>query len=115
MEVTSAEKLLSDAAEKAQQVVDKADLVAEALLRATTKSDEKMSKTIADALREVFSEPDSENPEHMKIIYSRIPILCIRVDTMDKNIQEIRNGIKWVVGLVLGGVILGILKVVIIG
>lgn len=93
MEPTAAEKLLSDAAERAQTLVDKADLVAQALLRANERSDTKIAEQVAVALRQVFSTPDDQDPEHMKIIYSKIPILCIRVDAMDENLQSMKESL----------------------
>lgn len=101
-EQTPAEQLLADAAERAQRVVDKADVVAEALVRATetNKVDLKRSvdESVASALRDIFTEASEENPEHMQIIHSKLPILCVRVDIMDTNIQEIRDIIKESVG-----------------
>lgn len=115
---TPAEKLLADAADRAQRVVDKADVVADALLRASERNKEEIGKTVShtvsSTLRDIFTEDSRDNPETMTIIHSKIPLLCLRVDIIDKNIDDINKKLNWFGGIIIGGVLLALLKLVLI-
>ena len=68
----------------------------------------KIKEAVTDALKEVFTEGDTKDPE-MKILIRRIPILCTNVEAMHKSIADIQNNLTWVVRTVIGGVIIAIL------
>lgn len=70
---------------------------------------------LLEGLQQIFGEGDEKDPEHMKIIYGKIPVLCIRVDAIDKNIAKINDNMTWIVRIVIGAVILGVLKVIMLG
>ncbi len=67
-----------------------------------------------EALQNIFGGPNVENPEHMTIIYQKIPILCIRVDNIDKNIVEIKAAMLWFTRAALAAVISGVVGLVIL-
>ncbi|MES2006908.1 MAG: hypothetical protein V4436_02235 [Patescibacteria group bacterium] len=100
------------AARDAQQAIEVARQVQ--LSEAVAKTAQETRTAVIDGLKEIFGEPDEANPEHMKIIYSKIPILCIRVDAIDKNIESINATISRLGWIVITAVILGILKLVLI-
>lgn len=72
---------------------------------AVSKTAQETKSAILESLKEIFTDADPENPEHMKIIYSKIPILCVRVDAIDRNIVTINENIKWAARAAIGAVI----------
>lgn len=83
-------------------------------------------ESVLSALQEVFGESDSENPQQMKVLVRRIPILCTNVEKMHADIGDLKNiaatnreniagindNLKWVVRLALGAMITGIIAFV---
>jgi hypothetical protein len=67
---------------------------------------------LADALRDVFG----ENQDAGRFIdVTRIPLICAAIVNMHGDIAAIKGNITWGVRIVIGAVILGILKLVIMG
>lgn len=83
------------------------------LAEAVEKTAVQTKQALLEGLKEIFGGPNQEDPEHMQIIYSKIPVLCVRVDAIDKNIEEIKDGIKWVIRMVIGAVIVALISLVI--
>jgi|GEM_PF-3627806 len=75
-----------------------------------------------EALREVFGEGDEKrDPEQMKILIRRIPLICndvkainVGMDDIKGDIASINDNLKWAVRLIIGAVILGLLKLILI-
>jgi hypothetical protein len=94
----------------AQQAIEAAreaqikQAIAEASLR--TKAD------LLEALKEVFGGSDTEDPNQMRILVRRIPILCTNVLQMHADISDIKDNFKWGTRIVIGAVILGVLKLI---
>lgn len=86
-------KTVSDAAVLAKDVVDKADIVAQALVRATSVNEDKLTSAVSVALRNVFTDDNLGDPKQMKVINQRIPLLCLSVQQTQKDISEIHNKI----------------------
>jgi len=96
----------------AQHSVEVAREVQAADLVAKTKQETKQA--IVEALQDIFGGPNIEDPEHMTIIYQKIPILCIRVDNIDKNIVEIKASMLWFTRAALGAVVTGVVGLIIV-
>lgn len=74
---------------------------------------EQTRKAVLEGLNAIFKPADDTDPEHMKIIYGKIPILCIRMDNVDRNIEKINKTLQWIAGLIIGAVVLGFTGVVV--
>lgn len=83
----------SDAATLAKVVVDKADIVAEALIKSSQANDERITKSLSAALRDVFDDGETKDPK-MTVLVRRIPILCTNVENMHDMLREIKSIIK---------------------
>lgn len=77
---------------------------------------EELRKEMLSVLSEVFSMDADEdrNPEHMRVLVRRIPILCTNIETMHQDISELKDNTKWAVRIILGAVILALLKLIFI-
>lgn len=83
------------------------------IAEAVAKTKEETKMAIFEGLKEIFHPADDADPEHMKVIYGKIPILCIRMDAMDKNIATINENIKWGVRIVISAVLVAFVGVAI--
>ena len=72
-----------------------------------------IKKSLKEVIESVFSESDTKDPEYMKVLVRRIPILCTNIEAMHKNIDNINDNIKWITRLIIGTVILALLGLVI--
>ncbi len=97
--------------EKAEELIVKAEAVAEKLARHTQNSDAKITKSLSDALRDVFGE--AENSGRF-IDTSRIPLICQDIKGMHSSIESIEENISWIVKLIVGTVVLALLGLVIV-
>ncbi len=90
-----------------------------------TELAELVKNSVVQTLENIFGGPNVEDPEHMTIIYQKIPILCIRVDkidknivdmkeSFDKNIAEIKGSMQWFTRAALAAVISGVVGLVIL-
>ena len=75
-----------------------------------TKNNLHIKEAVVEALKEIFIEGDTKDPE-MKILIRRIPILCANVEQTHRDIKSIQDNLTWVVRLVIGGIISAILVV----
>ena len=71
-----------------------------------TKNDIKIKEIVTEALREVFGEGDNKDPEQMKVLVRRIPILCTNVEAMHNSIDKMEANIQWITRLIIGTVVL---------
>lgn len=66
------------------------------------------------ALKEVFGDGDqNKDPKEMRVLVQRIPILCTSIISMHDDISELKDGQKWAIRLILGGIVTIISAVVI--
>lgn len=70
-------------------------------------------QSMMEVLKDIFGDSDSKDPEQMKILVRRIPLLCTRIDQMHNDISSIQSNLSWGIRLVLGAVILAVVYVVI--
>jgi len=92
--------------------------LAEAITRAAAET----KRSLLEALREVFGEGDEKrDPDQMKILIRRIPLICndvkainVGMDDIKGDIASINDNLKWAVRLIIGAVILGLLKLILI-
>lgn len=83
------------------------------LAEAVEKTAVQTKRALLEGLKEIFAGPDESDPEHMSIIYSKIPLLCLQVKAMQNDISGINSNIKWAVRLILGALILAGIKLLI--
>lgn len=103
--VTVAEALLV-AADKAKEIILVAAQTAQELAAKTQEQEDKVAKDLAVALRDVFG----ENEDAKRFIdVSRIPLLCKSVLDIHKNIDEIKDNIRWMTRLVVGTVVVALI------
>jgi len=109
------------AAKNAAQAIEVSREVA--LQKVVEDTANRTRETVLSALKEVFGESDSENPQQMKVLVRRIPILCTNVEKMHDdltdlkniakvnkdNIADINDNLRWVVRITLGAMITGII------
>jgi hypothetical protein len=81
-----AEQVTAAAVENAKKVTDKAEMVAAALLAANKSSDDRVTKALSDALRDVFGEHASSG---RFVDVSRIPLICKSIIDTNAKLVEI--------------------------
>lgn len=114
MEKTS-EEASAEAVHTAKNAQQAIEFAREAQLRQAVEETARRTKeSLLEGLKEVFGEGDNKDPEQMKILVRRIPVLCTNVNQMHDDISDIKDNIKWAVRIVLGAVILAVLKVIFI-
>lgn len=69
---------------------------------------------LLEGLKEVFGDGDNKDPDQMKILVRRIPILCTSVEAMHQNIKEIKDNQTWIVRLIIGAFVISLLKLILI-
>ena len=123
----SAEEASAVAVHKARSAAQAVEVSREvALQKVVEETAIRTRESVLSALQEVFGESDSENPQQMKVLVRRIPILCTNVEKMHADIGDLKNiaatnreniagindNLKWVVRLALGAMITGIIAFV---
>lgn len=112
MEKTAAEAS-AEAIHKTKGAQQAIELAREAqLAKAVEETAQRTKETLLEALKEVFGDSDTKDPEQMKVLVRRIPILCTNVEQMHTDIASIKDNITWGVRIVIGAVLLAILKVI---
>jgi hypothetical protein len=102
----ASEEAVSAAANAAQTVeTARQALAAEAAELAA----ERTRDVVFEGLRQIFGDGDSKDPQQMKVLVQRIPILCTNIETMHSDIADIKDSIRWGVRLIIGVVITGVL------
>lgn len=105
------------AQEASAEVVHKAKGVAQAVETArelqmaelAQKTATATKESLLEGLKEVFGGSDNENPQEMKVLVRRIPILCVNIANMHSDIADMKDNIRWGVRIVIGGVIAAVL------
>lgn len=69
------------------------------------ESDERMSRIMTSALKEVFGPEDTGTFANVV----RIPLICQDIKTMKTDISSINDNLKWGVRIVIGAVIIALL------
>src|SRR4051794_36231553 len=111
---STAEEASAVAIHKAQSAQQAIEMARELQMqRAVEETARKTKEALLEGLQEVFGASDSENPQQMRILVRRIPIICTSIDQMHSDITDIKDNLKWGVRLVLGAVILAIVALVI--
>lgn len=89
---------------------------AKALVENTARlTDERVEGALTKALEKVFGNSDSKDPEQMRILVRRIPILCTQVENIHDSLAEIKDNLRWGTRIVVGAVILAIMGLVLKG
>lgn len=116
-----------DMPQEVHEVVHKAKDAAQAVEVAREVQMAKLAKdtakqteqVVTKALKDIFGEGDSKDPERMTVLVRRIPLLCTNIDDMHKliasnseRLEKIEGNIAWGVRIVIGSVILGVLKLI---
>lgn len=84
------------------------------LEEAITKTALQTKAALLEGLKEVFGDGDEKDPDQMRILVRRIPILCTTVETMHLNLEKIQSNMTWIVRLIIGAVVLALLKLVLL-
>lgn len=105
----------AEAVHKARNAQQAIELAREAQIHeAIAKTAENTKAALLEGLKEVFGDGDDKDPNQMRILVRRIPILCTNIETMHQDIAEIKDGNKWLVRIVVGAVVLAVIKLVLI-
>lgn len=112
MDTTEASAEAVHKAKSAQQAVEVARELQ--LAKAVEETAERTKKALLEGLKEVFGDSDSSNPEHMKILVRRIPILCTNVLQMHDDIKAMKDNQTWAVRIIIGLFIAAVAKLVFI-
>src|SRR4051812_44881346 len=57
-------------------------------------SGQRAKEGVIEGFREVFGNSDSENPQQMRVIVRKIPILCVNVEKTQRDISDIKDDMK---------------------
>lgn len=58
------------------------------------KDQEQITTALTDALEKVFGDGDSKDPDQMRILVRRIPILCTNIEQMHETLGKLDDYIK---------------------
>lgn len=102
----------ADAVDKAKDAQQAIEIARKAELAQTVADTAVATKAaILEGLREVFGDRnDPEDPDNMKVLVRRIPLICNDIAQIHSNISKINDNISWGVKIIIGAVILGVLK-----
>lgn len=105
-EITDAAHEAVHAARDAAQAIEMArqNQIEEAVTR--TKD------ALLQGLKEVFGDSDSKDPQAMKVLVRRIPILCTSIEQMHQDISDLKDTQKWATRIVVGLFIAAVAKMV---
>jgi hypothetical protein len=79
------------------------------------KTAQETKAALLEGLKEVFGEGDErKNPQQMRILVRRIPIICNDITDMKKDISDINGNVKWTVRIIIAAVLLAVMKLVLI-
>ena len=76
------------------------------------KQEEIVTEAITKTLERIFGDSDTKDPEQMRILVRRIPILCTNVENMHKMIGEIQDNITWGTRIIVGAFIVAVITLV---
>jgi cell division protein FtsX len=115
------EEATRDAVHKTKNAQAAIELAREVQIEKAVKETALQTKeALLEGLREVFGESDSDNPQQMKVLVKRIPILCTNVTEMHSALKETREDvsdmkdhIKWAVRIIVGAFLLAVLNLII--
>jgi len=114
-EHTNAQDASKEAVHKARNAAQAIEMAREAqLAEAIEKTAHSTKAAVLESLKEVFGDGDEKDPNQMRILVRRIPILCTNIQAMHEDIAEIKDGNKWLVRIVVGAVVLAVIKLVLI-
>lgn len=109
--MTDVEQILKENEEhKARDLIRKAEKVADVLIKSNASSDERITKSLSDALRDVFGEKTASG---RFIDVTRIPLICQSILVTQKRLDSIEGNLSWAVKIVVGAVILALIGLVI--
>lgn len=74
---------------------------------------QKTKEALLQGLKEVFGD-DGDDPKQMRILVRRIPIVCTNIQNMHDDITDMKDNLKWGIRIILGCVILGVMKLILI-
>lgn len=98
----------SEAVHKTKNAQQAIEVAREAQLREIAAETVRLTKdALLEGLKEVFGEGDQNNPQQMKVLVQRIPILCIDIKNMGNDITEIRDNQKWAMRAAIGLLVTG--------
>src|SRR3954452_12729229 len=110
----TAEEAAAVAVHKARSLQQAVEVARELQMqRAVEETAHKTKEALLEGLKEVFGGSDSEDPQQMRILVRRIPIICTSIEQMHSDISDIKDNLKWGVRLVLGAVVVAIITLVI--
>lgn len=52
---------------------------------------EVMTNVITKAIEDIFGSSDSKNPEQMRILVRRIPVLCVQIEKMSEQMEAMHE------------------------
>lgn len=70
--------------------------------RAVEEVAQRTKKDLIAGLREVFGDSDNKDPEQMKVLVRRIPILCVTMLQMHEDIKALKDNQTWAVRIIVG-------------
>lgn len=78
------------------------------------KTAQATKKSLIEGLKEVFGDSDTQDPQQMKVLVRRIPILCVSVMQMHEDIKAMKDNQTWAVRIIIGLFIAALAKIVFI-
>jgi hypothetical protein len=87
----------------AQQAIESAREIQ--ILKAVEATSRRTKADVLEVFKEVFGESDTKDPEQMRIIMRRVPLLCLNVEMMHTDISEIKDNQKWATRAAVGALV----------
>lgn len=115
-ELPNAEEASALAVHKAKSAQQAVEFAREMQLREIAAETVKQTKdALLEGLKEVFGDyGDTKDPQQMKVLVQRIPILCTTIIQMHQDIADMKDNQKWAVRIVVGLFVAAVAKVVFI-
>lgn len=115
-ELPTAEAASAEAVHKTKNAQQAVEFARETQLREIAAETVKQTKdALLEGLKEVFGDfGDPKDPQQMKVLVQRIPILCTTIIQMHQDISEMKDNQKWAVRIIVGLFIAAVAKVVFI-
>jgi hypothetical protein len=104
--------------EASAQVISTKTDAAEAIEKSRIAQNETLINEVVDrvlkGLGKVFTDDPTKESDYMTVIHSKIPVLCVRMNSLDAKIDKIEANTTWGIRIIVGAVILALLKLVIL-
>lgn len=103
----------AEAVHKTKNAAQAIEIAREAqLAKAVEDTAQRTKEALLEGLKEVFGGGDSKNPQEMKVLVQRIPVLCTQIMQIHDDLSDMKDNQKWAVRIIVGLFIAALAKLV---